>query len=208
MRPPDRGDPAGTLPSIDSTKGRGRGETGHLKGARPMTSRMTSRFFAVIAMTLAVGFTAGAQDKPDFSGKWVAVDPQPVAANAGGSAGAGRGPGGGGRGFQPGFGPEFTVKQDAKTLTITRGGQAPVLTYKLDGSESKNTMTRDGQQIDQISTAKWEGNTLVIVTQLTFQGNTREQRRVLSLDGGNLVIDQTSPGRNGTTTVKVAYKKG
>lgn len=172
-----------------------------------MTSRTTSRFFAVIAMTLAVGFAAGAQDKPDFSGKWVAVDPQPAPPNN--AAAGGGGPrGGGGRGFQPGFGPEFTVKQDAKTLTITRGGQAPVLTYKLDGSESKNTMTRDGQQIDQISTAKWEGNTLVIVTQLTFQGNTREQRRVLSIDGGNLVIDQTSPGRNGTTTAKVAYKKG
>ena len=171
-----------------------------------MTSKMTSRFFAVLAMTLAIGFTAGAADKPDFSGKWVFAEPQPAPAeNAGG------GPGGGGRRAQPGFGPEFIVKQDAKTLTVTRvsqAGQAPPLTYNLDGSESKNTMTRDGQQIEQISTAKWEGNTLVIVTQLTFQGNTREQRRVLSLDGGNLVIEQTTPGRNGTTTVKVPYKKG
>jgi hypothetical protein len=174
---------------------------------------MIKRNIAVIAMTLAVSFAAVAADKPDFSGKWVAVDPQPAAAPAagGGSApggGPGRGPGGGGRGFQPGYGPEFTVKQDAKTLTITRGGQAPQLTFNLDGSESKNTMTRDGQQIEQISTAKWDGDKLVIVTQLTFQGNTREQRRVLSLDGANLVIDQTSPGRGGTTTAKVAYKKG
>ena len=172
---------------------------------------MTSKFFAGLAVVLAVGFGASAQDKPDFSGKWVSVEAQqPAAANAGGNAGGGRGPGGG-RAPQPGFGPEFIVKQDANTLTITRvsqAGQAPPLTYKLDGSESKNTITRDGQQIDQISTAKWEGNTLVIVTQLTFQGNTREQRRVLSMDGGNLVIDQTSPGRNGTTTAKVVYKKG
>ncbi len=96
-------------------------------------------------------------------------------------------------------------------MTITRGGQAgesTPLTYKLDDSESKNTITRDGQQIEQISTAKWEGNTLVIVTQLNFQGNTREMRRVLSLDGGNLLIDQTTPGRNGDTTVKVGFKKG
>jgi hypothetical protein len=171
-----------------------------------MTSRMTSRFFAVIAMTLAISFAAGAQDKPDFSGKWVAVDPQAAPANN--AAAGGSGPGGRGRGFQPGFGPEFTVKQDAKTLTITRGGQAPQLKYNLDGSESKNTMTRDGQQIEQISTAKWEGNTLVIVTQVNFQGNTREMRRVLSMDGGNLVIDQTAPGRSGGATVKVAYKKG
>jgi hypothetical protein len=158
-------------------------------------------------MTMAVAFTAFAQDKPDFSGKWVTAEPQPAPEdNAGGGSG-----GGGRRAPQPGFGPEFIAKQDAKTLTITRvgqAGQAPPLTYNLDGSESKNTMTRDGQQIEQISTAKWEGQTLVIVTQLTFQGNTREQRRVLSLDGGNLVIEQTTPGRNGTTTVKVPYKKG
>jgi hypothetical protein len=167
-----------------------------------MTSRMTLKFLAVVAMTMTVGFAAGAQDKPNFTGKWVAVEPQAAPANSGGPGGGGR------RAPQPGFGPEFTVKQDAKTLTVTRGDQGPVLTYNLDGSESKNTMTRDGQQFDQLSTAKWEGNSLVIVTKLTFQGNTREQRRVLSMDGGNLVIDQTTPGRNGTTTVKVAYKKG
>src|SRR4051794_24086492 len=109
-----------------------------------MNSRMISRFFAVIAMTTAVGFAADTQDKPDFSGKWVAVEPQAAPATTT-TAGSGSGPGRGrGRGFQPGFGPEFTVKQDAKTLTITRGGQAPQLTYNLDGSESKNTMTRDG----------------------------------------------------------------
>ena len=59
---------------------------------------MTSRFFAAIAMILAAG-VAGAQDKPDFSGKWVAVDPPPAAGNAP----AGRGPGGG-RGFQQAVG--------------------------------------------------------------------------------------------------------
>jgi len=172
---------------------------------------MTSRSFAAMAIILAVGAHAGAQDKPDFSGKWVAVDPLPVAENvpAGRGGGNGGGAGGGGRaGFQPGFGPEFTVKQDAKTLTITRGGQSSPLTYKLDGSESKNTVTRNGQEQEQIATAKWEANTLVIVTQVKFQNNTREQRRVLALDGGKLVIDQTNPGRSGGAAIKVTYKKG
>jgi hypothetical protein len=133
----------------------------------------------------------------------VAVDPLPAAENAASGRGAGRG-----AGFQPGFGPEFTVKQDAKTLTITRGGQTTPLTYKLDGSESKNTVTRDGQQREQIAKATWEGNTLVIVTMVTFQNNTREQRRILTLEGGNLVIQQTNPGRNGGATIKIVYKKG
>jgi hypothetical protein len=167
---------------------------------------MTSRFFAaVIAITLAFSVNPGAQAKPNFSGKWVAVDPLPAADNPSAGRAGGRGAGRGG--FQPGFGSEFTVKQDATTLTITRGGQSSPLTYKLDGSESKNTMTRDGQQQEQTATAAWDGNKLVIVTQVRFQGNTREQRRVLSMEGGNLVIDQTNPGRSGGASIKVVYKK-
>jgi hypothetical protein len=154
-------------------------------------------------MILAVAVNPGAQGKPDFSGKWVMVDPPPAAGNAAAGRGGGRG-----AGFQPGFGPEFTVKQDATTLTITRGGQSSPLTYKLDGSESKNTVTRDGQQQEQIATATWDGSKLVIATQVRFQGNTREQRRVLSTEGGNLVIDQTNPGRSGGAAIKVVYKKG
>ena len=169
---------------------------------------MSGRFFATaIAVTLAVGVSLGAQAKPDFSGKWV-MDPPPTAANAASGRG-GRGTGGGGAaGFQPGFGPEFTVKQDAKALTITRGGQTATLTYNLDGTESKNMVTRDGQQQEQIANATWEGNKLAIVTLVNFQGNTGEQRRVLSLEGGNLVIEQTNPGRAGGGPIKVVYKKG
>ena len=163
---------------------------------------MTWRFFvAAIAMILAVGADPGAQGKPDFSGRWVMVDPPPAAENTG----AGRG---GRGGFQPGFGPEITVKQDASTLTVTRGGQSAPLTYKLDGSQSKNTVTRGGQQQEQTATATWEGNTLVIATEVSFQGRTGVQRRVLAMEDGNLVIQQTNPGRGGGATIKVVYKKG
>ena len=133
------------------------------------------------------------------------------AASATGDGGAGRGGrggAGGGGGFQPGFGAEFTVKQDATKLTITRGGQASPLAYNLDGSDSKNMVTRDGQQQEQVAKATWEGNKLAIVTYVNFQGNTGEQRRVLSFEGGNLVIEQTNPGRGGGAQTKVVYKKG
>ena len=169
---------------------------------------MTGRLLATaIAMIVAVGVSLGAQAKPDFSGKWV-MDPPPAAGNAGGGRGGGRGAGGSATGFQPGFGPEFTVKQDAKTLTITRGGQSSLLVYNLDGSESKNMVTRDGQQQEQIARATWEGNKLVIATEVNFQGNTAEQRRVLSFEGGTLTIDQTNPGRSAGPAIKVVYKKG
>jgi hypothetical protein len=171
---------------------------------------MAWRYFAAaIALAVAVGASPTAQSKPDFSGKWVMVDPVPAAGNPGAPGGGGGGQGAGrGAGFQPGFGPQITIKQDATTLTISRGGQSSPLAYKLDGTESKNTVTRNGQQQEQISTASWDGNTLVIVTQVNFQGRTGSQRRVLTIEGGNLVIDQTNPGRGGGAAIKVVYKKG
>ena len=69
-------------------------------------------------------------------------------------------------------------------------------------------MTRNGEQQEQIARATWEDNKIVIATEVNFQGNVAEQRRVLSLDGGNLVIDQTNPGRGGGGPIKVVYKKG
>ena len=167
---------------------------------------MSGRFFATaIAMIFCAAVSLGAQAKPDFSGRWV-MDPPPAAGNAGGGRAAGRGAGA--TGFQPGFGPEFMVKQDVKALVITRGGQAGTLAYNLDGTESRNPVTRDGQQQEQVARAAWEGDKLVIATEVNFQGNIAEQRRVLSLEGGNLVIEQTNPGRNGGPPIKVVYKKG
>jgi hypothetical protein len=156
-------------------------------------------------MMLAVA-SIGAQAKPDFTGKWVMDPPSAAAADAGGGRGAGRG--GGAAGFQPGFGPEFTANQDAATLTISRTGQATPLVYKLDGTWSKNMVTRDGQQQEQQARALWEGDKLAVITQVNFQGNSGEQRRVLSLEGGTLVIEQTNPGRAGGAPTKVTYKKG
>jgi len=155
------------------------------------------------AMVVAA-VSLGAQAKPNFSGKWV-MDPPPAATA---NAGAGRAGGAGApAGFQPGFGAEFTVKQDDKTLSISRGQGTPLI-YKLDGSESKNTVTRNGEQQEQTAKATWDGDKLVIATDVNFQGNTAEQRRVLSLENGNLVIEQTNPGRNGGAATKIVYKKG
>jgi len=165
---------------------------------------MRRRFLAIASALVLVAVSLGAQGKPNFSGKWVMDSPPAAAANAdGGRAGGGGAP----AGFQPGFGAEFTVKQDDKTLSISRGQGTPLI-YKLDGSESKNTVTRNGEQQEQTAKAMWEGDKLVIATDVNFQGNTAEQRRVLSLENGNLVIEQTNPGRNGGAATKIVYKKG
>jgi hypothetical protein len=169
----------------------------------------------VTAAALVVATTAGmyAQAKPDFSGKWVmdpasAPAPPAGAPDGGGRGGGGRGGGGGGAGF----GQEFTAKQDAKMLTIARaqGDQTITAMYMLDGSESKNMVAGRGGQQEQVSKAMWDGNKLVITTTVNFGGTPAEQKRVLSMEGGNLVIEQTAPGRGGgePTTTKVVYKKG
>ena len=97
-------------------------------------------------------------------------------------------------------------------LTIDRvqGDATVTATYMLDGSESKNTVAGRGGQQEQVSKATWDGNKLVIVTTINAGGNNVEQRRVMSMEGGNLVIEQTAPGRGGgePTTTKVVYKKG
>jgi Spy/CpxP family protein refolding chaperone len=162
-----------------------------------------------VALIFAVAIGLSAQAKPDFSGKWV-MDPAsaPAPPAGGGGGGGGRGGGGGGAGF----GQEFTAKQDAKMLTITRtqGDQTVTATYNLDGSESKNMVAGRGGQQEQVSKAAWEGNKLAITTTLNFGGNAVEQKRVISIEGGNLVIETTQPGRGGgePTTSKLVYKKG
>src|SRR5687767_7449576 len=174
--------------------------------------KMMRRNFLIVAVVLMFGAVASlaAQAKPDFSGKWVMDPASAPAAPAGGGGGGGGGRGGGGGGL--GFGPEFTAKQDAKMLTITRmqGDQTVTAMYNLDGSESKNMVAGRGGQQEQVSKSAWEGSKLTITTTVNAGGTPAEQKRVLAMEGGNLVIEQTNPGRGGgaPTTAKVVYKKG
>ena len=135
-----------------------------------------------------------AQSKPSFAGKWTpAADPD--------SAGRGRGR----------LGQDFTVTQSDKTLTTaTDDPQRADLnaTYQLDGSESRNPVTVNGQTIQLISKARWEGSKLVIVTTTNFGGGPSESIQTWSLDAsGNLIIEMTSTigARANTTTAK--YKR-
>ena len=162
------------------------------------------RVAAIVSTAAVLMWSVGvfAQAKPSFAGKWVREAPAaPATPPAGGGGGGGRQGGGGGGGF----GMENTITQDATTLTVDyMQGQNPAkLVFKLDGTESKNP-GRGGAE--QVSKAVWEGQKLVITT-TTPNGDSK---RVLSLEGGNLVIETTNPGREGgaPTTSKVVYKKG
>ena len=154
-----------------------------------------ARVGVMLVAVLAVATVASAQ-KPDFSGTWT-LDP----ASAPAAGGGGRGGGGGALGNGP-----ATVKQTADALTIERtmGDAKVTLTYKLDGSESRNMMMgRGGQQADSVSTAKWDGPRLTIVTKQEMDGQITESTQVWTLDGSTLTVDTTSA--RGTQTR--VYKK-
>jgi hypothetical protein len=150
-----------------------------------------ARVGAIAAAILAVATVAWAQ-KPDFSGTWT-LDPA--------SAPAAGGRGGGALGNGP-----ATVKQTADALTVERtmGDAKITLTYKLDGTESRNMMMgRGGQQIDSVSTAKWDGPRLTIVTKQEMGGQLSESTQVWALDGSTLTVETTSA----RGTQKRVYKK-
>jgi len=178
----------------------------------------------IAAAILAVSTAAFAQ-KPDFSGTWT-VDPSatpapmapatappmtpttppptpPQGAPAGAPAGGAQAGRGGGRGMMAG---PMTVTQTATTLTVERtaGENKNDTVYKLDGTESVNKQTMQGNEVEIKSTAKFDGPKLTIVTKSPApDGTVRENTAVWTMEGGNLVIENT----NARGTQKRVYKK-
>jgi hypothetical protein len=166
---------------------------------------MKRAIFVAVALAAFVALPAAswAQAKPDFSGSWTmdATKSDPAPARGGGGAGGGGGRGGG-RGGGGGVPMAMTIKQTAATLTMdyTAGQAIQTLTYKLDGTESTNTIGPGEAK----SKAAWDGAKLTITTTQDFNGNTVESKDVYSMDGANLVRENT----RGTMTRKIVYTKG
>jgi hypothetical protein len=142
--------------------------------------RRVTAILSVAAVVLMAGGLA-AQAKPSFAGEWKRNVPM-------------------GQG-DPGVDLIITQDTTAMTVEYPRGGPAPApvkLTYKLDGSVSKNTMAGGGAPIEQVSKAMWAGNNIVVTT-TTGAG---EETRTFSMDGGNLVVETSAP-----KVTKVTYKR-
>jgi hypothetical protein len=96
------------------------------------------------------------------------------------------------------------------TVEYRGGGQAPApgkLTYKLDGSVSKNMVAGrgGGAPTEQVSKAMWAANKLVVTT-TTGAG---EEKRTFSIEGDNLVVETSAPARNAgaPNITKVTYQR-
>lgn len=163
---------------------------------------------AILVSALAVLVTVGlSAQAPALAGKWTMVVDPAAAPPAGGGGGRG-----GGRGGGPVSGMEVTIAQDATTLTINKTqGQAPVtLKYTLDGKDSKNTITM-GQagEVVQTSQATVAAGKITITTTSDMGRGPTTTKQVLSIEGGNLKVETTAPGRGGgePTTTTTTYKK-
>ena len=174
-----------------------------------------------VSLRVVVPALLPAQAPADLSGRWTldapaivstpAVPGTPAAAAAPGDMGSG-------------WGSTITIIHDTKQLSVEYTVfsqydlQPPLkLTYPLDGSVGRNTVTMGrGEQVES-SRAQWDGQTLVIIT--TFQVADRsagkpftaELRRTLRLESPTtLVVEATRAGVLGgpASTTRSVYRKG
>ncbi len=137
--------------------------------------RMTAMLSVAAVVTMSAGSIA--QVKPSFAGDWMMVGPD-------------------GRGDP---GSTLTIAQSATTMALEYKGCDPApmpekRVYALDGSASRNMVAgRDGAPTEQVSTATWAGNRLVVTTAI---GVGKEQR-AFSMNGDHLVIETSAPAPNG-----------
>ena len=128
---------------------------------------------AVIVIVAGWGASLGAQQKPappkpNFTGRWVIVSPTKAA------------------------GQEQLVTLDGNTLTFEIGARKQ--TYQLDGVERRMPQP-SGRDITIMATAKWDGDRIVIVTIINYNGMRTEGKDVWSIHPqGRVVIDYTETG--------------
>ena len=149
---------------------------------------MVRRITSVLALSICVVVAAFAQQKPTFTGKWVAISP----ADAGSE-------------------PQTITHTETK-LNLIHGAEGADhnLEFILDGKEHRSVMPTHGSELVTLYTATWKGNQLIMVSKSTYpNGNVLDQTQIWSLDTkGQLIIDltETFTGRP-KTTMQIVHKK-
>ena len=155
-------------------------------------NRLSTLVLSAFAVALFAN-GAGGQERPDFSGIWTSPA-QGGGFAAGGARGATASPG-------SGWGSSFTIEQDGDRLTLTRvffsraDLQPPMkFRFALDGSETRNVVLMGRGMQEQVSTAVWDGDNLVITTLYEVpEGQGREM--ILAEVTQTLSLRPPSPGR-------------
>lgn len=165
---------------------------------------MKHALMAALVFSIALPAAVMAQAKADFSGTWTfdeaKSDPAPARAGGGGR-------GGGRMGGAPAT--AMTIKQTPAELSMDRttAQGAQTVVYKLDGTDSTNTIGMG----PATSKAVWDGARLVVTTTQTFQGRggeiTINSKEVYSVVDNVLTIETTRTTPAGEQTRKLIYTK-
>ena len=138
---------------------------------------VTLSLVLVVAAFGAVGLTA--QDRPNFSGTWIAVGPQQAIR-------------------------ELTIKHDDSTLSLEGQPDVTKRTFKLDGSDTEMSAP-DGKPL--LARAAWEGKTLVVT--IHFPEIKQDIRRLTWLidADGQLVMETAFVGGKPQAPAKEVFKR-
>lgn len=185
---------------------------------RKLIARL-EKLLAAIALVFVAAAGAAAQSRPDFSGRWTAVTPPPVAPGtpAGDPAALPNTMG-------SGWGSALTIEQTPAALVVERAQfvqydmQPPMrMTYTLDGSDSRNTVNMGRGAQEFVSKTAWQDAALMITTTVRFTHpgtgapGAAELKQTLSLDAsGALIVTTMLAGVAGgpATTTTTTYTKG
>ena len=157
-----------------------------------------------LATLAAIGLLAGPllAQKPDFSGTWKLNPEQsdPMPAPPPGGGGGGQRPGGMG-GMRPS--ELFITHSDSKMVIEQKmGDRTMLLTYYLDGRESKNPGMRGNEMTTK---SAWAENTFTTpMGEMTIKSH---DVRSMSEDGKTMTIVSTVTSPRGEMTRKTVYDK-
>jgi hypothetical protein len=155
-----------------------------------MNNRKVLSALMMVFTILFAAALAGAQAKPNVSGNWVLN----VAKSK----------------FERGGPKNIVIKFDQKdntlnevlTISSDQGDRSINFTYSMDGKES--TQQLEGNEIK--TTAKWEGNTLILEFK-NDQGFNFLRKIVLAADGKSLTINVIQTNPNGSVNDIVVLDK-
>jgi len=163
---------------------------------------------ALLCVLATLAEPLSAQTRPDFSGTWTRVeaDPEvPAVATAGDQVFRTGTPG-------SGWGSPLNIRHDARQLIVEYAHfsaydlQPPiVLSFALDGSESRNTLMIGHTQTTQHSHTTWRGEQLVITTTVEAPGQRSDLRtqvsQALTLESRDtLAVETTRAGIAGASS--------
>jgi len=165
--------------------------------------KLTMLFVAATLCVVAVS----AQSRPSFAGRWV------LTATVGPFGELGSRPLRFFNDASSSLGTDVTISQDAAKLTVEYATlpNATVLTYRLDGAETRNVPPPAGDS-EVVSSASWKDGKLVILStqkEVSPQGQSLaiQMTQMLSLTPDGTLVVESSHAGNGKTQTTVYKKK-